>query len=201
MNKVQRAGLTFYLDEDWSDLRHGVFTRHGGVSEPPWNTLNMGASIGDSSAAVMENHARMYRALDVCGERAVSCWLVHGVDTLVVTAETPANGRLRKADALVTDQPDRPLVMRYADCVPLLYYDRAKQAIGLGHAGWRGALAGIASRIVQVMVATYGSIPDDIEVLVGPAISQRNYRVGEDVADLAQCLFRRGRRRDLARSR
>ena len=76
--------------------------------------------------------------------------------------------------------------MRYADCVPLLYYDRARRAIGLGHAGWRGALAGIASRIVEVMRKTYGSQPADIEVLVGPAISRRNYRVGEDVAELAQ---------------
>ncbi|MDE2749896.1 MAG: peptidoglycan editing factor PgeF [Chloroflexota bacterium] len=189
MEKIQRASLTFYRDEDWGGLRHGVFTRHGGVSESPWDTLNMGASIGDSAAAVKENHARMYRALDVCGERATSCWLIHGVDTLVVTAETLGNGPLLKADAMVTNQPDAPLVMRYADCVPLLFYDRARQAIGLGHAGWRGALAGIASRIVQVMRQTYGSRPADIEALVGPAISRRNYRVGEDVADQAQAYF------------
>ena len=192
MEKVRRAGLTFYRDEGWSELRHGVFTRHGGVSGSPWRGLNLGASIGDSAVAVKENHARMFRALGLPGERAASCWLVHGVDTLVVTAETPANGRLLKADALVTDQPERPLVMRYADCAPLLFYDRAKRAVGLGHAGWRGALAGIASRVVKVMNATYGSRPADIEVLIGPAISRRNYRVGEEVADLAHAYFGEG---------
>jgi len=192
VEKVRRAGLTFYRDEDWNDLRHGVFTRRGGVSKSPWDTLNLGASIGDSSAAVKENHARMYRALDVCAERATSCWLVHGVDTLVVTGKTRSNGNLQKADAMVTNRPDTPLVMRYADCVPLLYYDRARRAIGLGHAGWRGALAGIASGIVEVMRKTYGSQPADIEVLVGPAISRRNYRVGEDVAELAQAYFGEG---------
>jgi YfiH family protein len=189
LEKIQQAGLSFYRYEDWSDLRHGVFTRHGGVSESPWRTLNMGASIGDKLNAVKENHARVYRALDVNGERAESCWLVHGVDTLVVTEKTRRNGRLRKADAIITDQPDIPLVMRYADCVPLLFYDRARRVIGLGHAGWRGTVQGIASNIVRMLKETYGCRSADIEVVVGPAISRRNYRVGEGVADRAKAYF------------
>ena len=88
----------------------------------------MGASIGDDLDAVKENHARVYRALDVNGERAKSCWLVHSVDALVITAESRRNGKLQKADAILTDLPDTPLVMRFADCVPLLLYDKARGA-------------------------------------------------------------------------
>lgn len=186
---MSRAGLTFYHKETWSGLRHGIFTRHGGVSEKPWQSLNLGASIGDDLAAVKENHARLYRAADVNGERAVSCWLVHSVDTLVVTESTPRNGNLQRADAIISDQPDTPLVMRFADCVPLLYYDSVKRVIGLGHAGWRGTVRGMASNVVRMMRDTFGCRPADIEVVIGPAISRRNYRVGEEVVRQADAYF------------
>ena len=187
--RVCRAGLTFYRNEDWPELRHGIFTRRGGVSEAPWHSLNMGASIGDDLAAVKENHARVYRAAAVNGERAVSCWLVHSVDTLVVTECRRRNGNLPRADAIISDQPDTPLVMRYADCVPLLYFDRAKRVIGLGHAGWRGTVKGMASNVVRMMQKTFGCRSADIEVVIGPAISRRNYRVGEEVASQANAYF------------
>ncbi|MCY3834091.1 MAG: peptidoglycan editing factor PgeF [Chloroflexi bacterium] len=189
MEKVQHAGLSYFRNEDWRCLRHGIFTRHGGVSEAPWNTLNVGASIGDPLDAVKENHARVYRALDLCGERATSCWLVHGLDVLVASEETRNGEQLRKADAIISDQQDRPLVMRYADCVPLLFYDRVRGAIGLGHAGWRGTVQGIASRIVQMMRGAFGCRAADIEVVLGPAISRRNYQVGEDVAARALAYY------------
>lgn len=189
MERIGRAGLTFYRNEAWTDLQHGIFTRHGGVSHSPWRSLNMGASIGDCPEAVRENHSRVYRALDVNGDRAASCWLVHSADTLIVTEDFRRNGRPQKADAIITNQRDTPLVMRYADCVPLLFYDRAKRAIGLGHAGWRGTVKGMASSVVRMMRKTYGSRAADIEVLIGPAISRRNYAVGEEVVGQAQTYF------------
>ena len=72
--------------------------------------------------------------------------------------------------------------MRYADCVPLLYFDRKRGAIGLGHAGWRGAVQGIASKIVRMMSGAFGCQAADLDVVIGPAISRRNYRVGDEVA-------------------
>lgn len=192
LDKVQDAGLSYFRNEDWRCLRHGIFTRHGGVSEAPWNTLNVGASIGDPLDAVKENHARIYRVLDLCGERAASCWLVHGVDVLVAGEDTRNGEPLQKADALICDQPDRPLVMRYADCVPLLFYDKVRRAIGLGHAGWRGTAHGIASRIVQMMTGAFGCRAEDIEVVAGPAISRRNYQVGEEVAACALAYYGEG---------
>ena len=189
MERVCRAGLTFYRNEAWSELRHGIFTRRGGVSERPWHSLNLGASIGDDSEAVRENHARVYRAADVDGARAVSSWLVHSVDTLIVTGNGGRKGKLARADAIITDQPDTPLVMRFADCVPLLYYDRSKQVIGLAHAGWRGTVKGMAANVVRMMQRTFNCRAADIEVVIGPAISRRNYRVGEEVASQAVAHF------------
>ena len=189
MERKCRAGLSFYRNQAWSELRHGIFTRHGGVSKAPWHSLNLGASIGDDLDAVKENHKRVYRAADVNGGRAVSCWLVHSVDTLVVTDNSGSNGKLHRADAIITDQPDIPLVMRFADCVPLLFYDRTKRVIGLGHAGWRGTVKGMAANVARRMSAAFACRAQDIEVVIGPAISRRNYRVGEEVAAQAAAYF------------
>lgn len=182
MQRVSQAGLSYYRHEAWNSLAHGIFTRRGGVSQSHWTSLNVGSVNGDDAEAVRENHRRMYRAIDVNAKRAVTTWLVHGADTIAV--EHPAKGRswLAPADGMITNQPDTPLVMRFADCVPLLLYDPAKRAIGLGHAGWRGTVKNMAAGMVKAMRNAYGSQPEDIEAMIGPAISQRNYQVGEDVA-------------------
>lgn len=188
IERISRNGLAFYRSGAWTGLRHGIFTRLGGVSHGAWSSLNLGASIGDDTEAVRENHARMYAALGVNAGRATSCWLVHSTDVLV--AGEPKNGRqLPKADCLITDLPDTPLVMRYADCVPLIAYDPVKRAIGLAHAGWRGTVQGMASRLIEALQKTYRCRPADIEVLIGPAISRRNYPVGEEVARQAEAAF------------
>jgi len=189
LQRVSAAGTTFYRKEDWNELRHGIFTRHGGVSQSCWNSLNMGASIGDDPEAVRENHRRMYRAADVNPRRAVSSWLVHSAAVKVIADESKLNGKLEQADAIVTDQPDTPLVMRYADCVPLLFYDPVKRAIGLAHAGWRGTVKGMAAATVRALVSAFGSRPQDLQALIGPAISMRNYQVGEEVAAEAIAYF------------
>ena len=186
--RVDTNGLSFYRSDNWSGLRHGVFTRRGGASEGCFRSLNLGASIGDDLDAVRENHARMYQALDINAERATSCWLVHSVDALVV--DDSMKGRhLQKADALITALPDTPLVMRYADCVPLIAFDPNRHVIGLAHAGWRGTVDGMAGKLIQALRAHFRCVPVDVEVLLGPAISRRNYEVGEDVAAMATGNF------------
>ncbi len=191
MKRVETGALAYYRNPDWSELRHGVFTRRGGLSSGPWASLNVGASNGDDPAAVRENQRLMLRAAQVNPERVYSCWLTHSVDALVIDGEARRDGPLPKADALLTDSPDTALVMRFADCVPLLYYDPARRAIALGHAGWRGTVRGMAGKIVREMRAAFGCRPADIEVLIGPAISRRNYRVGDEVACQAEAYFGR----------
>lgn len=189
LERVNRAGLSFYRKTSWRDVRHGIFTRHGGASRSYWASLNLGASIGDDREAVEENHKRMYAAVAVNPKRALSCWLVHGVNILVANGRTAGREGLEKADAIICDQVDRPLVMRYADCVPLLLYDPARRAIGLGHAGWRGTVKGMAGAIVRQMKSSFGCRPENIQVVIGPAISRRNYRVGEEVVAQAHRYF------------
>lgn len=185
MERIERSGLAYYRSKKWRGLRHGIFTRRGGVSSGQWTSLNLGGNIGDDSAAVGENHRRMYDAVNARGDRATTTWLVHGTD--VVIADAPANGKgwLAKADGMITDQPNLPLVMRFADCVPLLIYDPVNVAIGLGHAGWRGTVNGIAAKMVNALRHAYGSKPEDIQVVMGPAISHSNYQVGSEVVEAA----------------
>ena len=189
LERVERSGLAYYRNENWRGLTHGIFTRRGGASRGQWTSLNVGGNIGDDSAAVGENHRRMYDAVEAQGGRATTTWLVHGTDVLAVDA--PRNGKswLTKADGMITDQPNLPLVMRFADCVPLLLYDPVKRAIGLAHAGWRGTVKGIAAKIVKSMSNAYGSSPQDIQVVIGPAISHSNYQVGSEVVNAAFKYF------------
>lgn len=189
MQEIEHKGLRYYRSEHWSALRHGIFTRHGGHSPQPWAALNLGGTVGDTAEVVRQNHILMYEALDVPGENACTTWQVHGAD--VVVANAPVQGRrwLARADGMITNRPDVPLVMRYADCVPLLFYDPAQHAIGLSHAGWRGTVQGMASRTVQALQQAYGSQPQDIQVIIGPSISGACYQVGEEVVQAAQDYF------------
>lgn len=189
LERVSHGELAYYRHAAWRELRHGIFTRRGGVSQAPYASLNMGASIGDELDAVKENQRRMYAAVDVNPLRAMSCWLVHSVTTLVINGQPAGNGQLQQADAMITNQSDLPLVMRYADCVPLLMVDPVKRAIGLGHAGWRGTVLGMAGKMVDSMVAAFGSSPGDIQALIGPAISARHYAVGDEVVAAANAYF------------
>jgi YfiH family protein len=179
------AGLRYYHAN--LDVKHGFFTRHGGVSREPFASLNLGGSVGDASEAVRENHLRMYRALGLNAQRAVTTWLVHSCDVVVAT-EPMLEGQtwLAQADAIITQQPDMPLTMRYADCTPIVLHDPIQQAIGIVHAGWRGTAQRIASVTVQAMVRAFGTRPSDVRAVVGPSISWQNYPVGENVVSAIQ---------------
>ena len=183
LERVIRNGLEYYQHELWHDVRHGIFTRHGGVSRSYWSSLNIGGTNGDEDEAVRVNHKRIYDVLRVNADRACTVWLVHGVDTIIANDPIGERRWLTKADAMLTNQPDTPLVMRYADCTPLLVYDPIKQVIGLGHAGWRGTVNGMGASMIRTMRDNYDCQPRDIEVVIGPTISQNNYQVGEEVVE------------------
>lgn len=163
------------------DVPHGVFTRHGGVSSAPFDSLNLGGTVGDEPAAVRQNHERIYQALGVNSGRAVTTWQVHGADVVIATQPLQHRRWLARADGIVTNQPDTPLMMRYADCTPLLFHDPVQRAVGIAHAGWRGTVKGVGSAVVRAMQRAYGSSPADIRALIGPSISSQHFQVGEEV--------------------
>lgn len=189
MIRAAAEGLIYYRFESLSDLRHGVFTRHGGTSRAPFDTLNLGGNVGDDPKAVRANHERMYAALGVDGTKACTVWQVHSAD--VVIANAPVQGRrwLAQADAMMTDRLGVPLSMRFADCTPILFHDPSRGVIAIAHAGWRGTVQGMASNVVRAMADAYGSHPADIQAGIGPSIGPRRYQVGEEVVEAVQAHF------------
>lgn len=169
-------------------LVHAMSTRHGGVSSGPYASLNLSTSTGDSRQNVDANYRRLAEALDAPRERLTTTWQVHGTHVVRATAER-WGGMLDQADGIVTDAPGLPLTQRYADCAPLLVYDPRRHAVGLGHAGWRGTVAGMATALVQAMAASFGSDPADLVAVVGPAIGPCCYEVGQEVIEAVRRAF------------
>ncbi len=189
MKRVVNGELAFYQSVRWNGLRHAIFTRQGGTSQAPWASLNVGGTVGDDLAAVRQNHELMYAALGVNGERSCTVWQVHSADTVIVNG--PVRGRrwIALADAMVTDRPDTPLVMRYADCTPIMLFDPARGVIGAVHAGWRGTVQGAAASAVRTMVQAYGCKPEQIEACIGPSIGPDRYQVGAEVVAAAVAYY------------
>lgn len=175
----EQDGLRFYTTG--LTARHGIFTRAGGVSPAPFNGLNLGGTVGDLVENVQRNHDLMYAVMGMERGRAVTTWQVHGADVVVAYAPVPQRRWLAKADGILTNQPDLPLVMRFADCTPLLFHDAVQSVVGIAHAGWRGTVRGMASAMILAMQQSFGCVASDIQVVIGPAISQACFQVGEEV--------------------
>ncbi|MEO1441070.1 MAG: peptidoglycan editing factor PgeF [Chloroflexota bacterium] len=171
------------------ELTHGIFTRLGGASAAPYGPLNLGGNAGDDPDAVEENYTRVYGVLDVNPDRACSVWQVHSADTVIV--KNPIKGRrwVAKADGMVTDSPDTPLVMRFADCTPVLLHDPVQRVIGIAHAGWRGTVQGAGVSVLQTMVDAFGCDVRDVRAGIGPAIGPDCYQVGEEVVEAVEARF------------
>jgi len=92
-------------------------------------------------------------------------------------------------DALITDTPGVALMLRFADCLPVLLYDPVRGAIGLAHAGWKGTVEGIAAKTVSAMVEAYGSRPANIMAGLGPCIGPCCYQVGAEVIEAVKARF------------
>ena len=166
--------------EAFPGLAHGISTRQGGVSQGPYASLNLGWTVGDEAAHVEANYRRLAGALGVCREDLTTTWQVHG-SRILRAGESDRGRMIDKADGIITDVPDVPLIQRYADCTPLLVYDPRHHAAGLAHAGWRGTVAGVATSLVRAMREAFGSDPADLLAVVGPAIGPCCYEVGPEV--------------------
>lgn len=166
-------------------FRHACFTRLGGVSEGQWSALNLGNTVGDDPRAVQENHRRIFDAVGIARAQVVSPFQVHGRN--VSRVGVGDGGTVIPAtDALITDEPGVALLLRFADCAPVLFYDPVRRVVGLAHAGWRGVAAGVAVATVQAMAAAFGSRPEDVWAGIGPAIGPQHYNVGSEVVEAIQ---------------
>ena len=161
------------------DISHGFLGRAGGVSDGHLAGLNCGWGSGDDRAAITENRRRAVDAV-LPGARLVTVHQVHSAD--VIEAGDWSDDVRPHADALVTDRPGTLLGILTADCAPILFADTEAGVIGAAHAGWRGAVAGVAASTITAM-EKLGARRERINAAVGPCIAQRNYEVDHDFAE------------------
>lgn len=158
-------------------VAHGFFGRTGGVSSGLYNSLNCGPGSGDERALVMENRARARAALSP-DAALVTLYQIHSAEAVTVVApwEIADNP---KADAFATDKSGIALGILTADCAPILLADPGAHVIGAAHAGWGGAIAGVAELVVAAM-ERLGARRDRISAAIGPCISRASYEVGPE---------------------
>lgn len=181
MQRHQHDGLAWYtFSEPGRRLRHALLTRSGGVSEGAFASLNLGSSVGDAPAAVAENHRRMCVSFGLAREQLVSPHQVHGRRVARV-GRADGGSIIPATDALITAEPGVALLLRFADCVPVLFYDATHGAVALAHAGWQGAAAGVVPATIRALAEAFGSRPGDLWAGIGPAIGPEDYAVGVEV--------------------
>ncbi|MEO5366770.1 MAG: peptidoglycan editing factor PgeF [Magnetococcus sp. WYHC-3] len=149
-------------------------SRRGGVSPPPWETLNCAAHVGDHPQNVQENRRMLGAALGCPTEHWQLLEQVHGVEVWPATSPCPVPPP--RADALVTSIPGRLLGIFTADCAPVLFWNEAGTVVGAAHAGWRGAVAGILQNTVGAL-QRQGAAPERLWGCIGPLIRPSHYQV------------------------
>ncbi len=201
--RVRRSGVTYYTcPELWmAGFLNGFSTRTGGVSPPPWDSLNLGANRGDSPERVSENFRRFCAAVGADPDRLVKNYQVHGDAIRTVTGAdclpSPGAPGTAEADGLLTLEPGVCLAVFSADCIPVLLCDPETGAACAVHAGWRGTALGIARRAAEAMAAR-GSRPENLLAAIGPGISLCCFETHRDVpgglraglgGDAEGCIF------------
>ena len=161
-------------------VRHGFFTRAGGVSDGIYAGLNAGVGSKDDPAHVAENRRRVAEWMGGAADDLCGCYQVHSAGARV--AESGWAGERPEGDAVVAGVKGPVLTVLTADCAPVLFADAEAGVIGAAHAGWKGALGGVIHSTVAAMQAL-GAEPSRIVAVVGPCIAQASYEGGADYQD------------------
>jgi len=166
--------------ESCDGIRHGFFTRQGGVSTGIYGSLNCGLGSGDDAENVRQNRALVAQTLGVAPNHLLTLYQIHSATAVVV--DKAWEGEAAEADALVTRTPGLAIGALTADCAPVLFCDPEARVIAAAHAGWRGALSGIAEATVAAM-EELGASRERMLAVIGPSISQKAYEVGVEYVD------------------
>jgi YfiH family protein len=165
---------------------HGFTARKGGVSGPPYDSLNLRLGKDDTEENVRENFRRLCAREGIDGKSLTIVSFEHGNTVLRVDAGHAGSGYcaapLPPCDGIVTDDPAVTLVTDHADCGCIFVYDPRRRAAGLAHAGWKGTLGRIGGSVVRLMMREFGCKPADMLVSTGPCICQGCYEVDEELA-------------------
>ena len=149
--------------------------RHGGVSRPPWDSMNLGDHVGDAAHSVQVNRQRLQEAI---GRRPVFLKQVHGHQAVALDASTQDG---TEADACFALNSEVACTIMVADCLPVLFTDASGQVVAAAHAGWRGLAAGVIEHTVHAVCEAAGVVPAQVRVWLGPCIGPEAFEVGDDV--------------------
>lgn len=161
-------------------VRHGYFTRIGGVSQGIYRGLNIGTGSADERAHVDENRRRVAEWMGVPASHLLTAYQIHSPD--VIVAREPFAGERPKADAIVTDRPGIAVGASTADCGPVLFADAGARVVGAAHAGWKGAFTGVLENTIAAM-ERLGARREAIVAVLGPSISPASYEVGPEFVE------------------
>ena len=172
--------MSAFIRPQWpqpASVRSYATTRQGGISLPPFGSLNLGSHVGDNPEHVTANRQRL---VELGGLPAAPHWLeqVHGTDVVRLTSQTPATPSLI-ADAAYTCEPGVVCAAMTADCLPVLFCSQAGDEVAAAHAGWRGLCAGV----LENTVACFSASPANVIAWLGPAIGPTHFEVGGEVRE------------------
>ncbi len=172
------------LFHSFSNLEHAFTTKYGGVSQKPYDSLNLAWHVGDDAQLVETNHELLAKALGYEKNSLVHMKQIHSNLVHVVKKDddffTP-----KSCDALITNKKNRPLMVMVADCSPLLFYDDVQKVIAVAHAGRAGAFSNIVKKVVDCFMNEFACEPQNIYVTVGASIGVCCYEVGQEIYDEA----------------
>jgi polyphenol oxidase len=176
MLRKEKEGATFLefeLLQDFPNLRHGVFTKHGGVSSGAFASLNVGCNIGDSHERVQANRERALKALSPNSNENISLVSLDQVhkDTVCAIDRPPKPGeKFTATDGAMTTQKKIALMIIHADCQAAIFYDTKNKAVAIVHAGWRGSVSNIYKKTVEGMQKKYLTKPEELIVCISPSL-------------------------------
>ena len=177
--------LEFELFSEIPELVHGVFLRHGGISEGPFASLNVGGGTGDEPEKIVANRELIRQVMQL--PALISGKQVHGVDIVTV----PGQDRLleNSCDGLMTQKENLGLMIKHADCQAAIFYDPVNKVIANVHAGWRGSVQNIYAKTIETMQRQFGSRAQDLLVGISPSLGPlyaefKNYR-----SELPECFW------------
>jgi len=166
ITKVSEKGFHWYSSDTFTSY-HGMFTRQGGTSNAPYNSLNLSFGVGDKRAAVLKNRDQCKQLLGI--EFLVSSKQVHG-DNVAKIQQINSDLELSGYDALITRQPGIGLLIQQADCQAVLLHDPEKQAIAAIHNGWRGSVTNIIAKTIASLQQHFQSRPEDLRAVISPSL-------------------------------
>ncbi len=186
--------MTIPSFEDSGLVKHCFTTRKGGVSQGIYHSLNTSLIKSDPVENVKENLDRVCTAIGIDCKKLVFSQQVHGDRIRIVRAEDQGKGITKESDiletdALITNVPGIPLITFYADCVSVFILDPVNKAVGLAHSGWKGTVLKIAQKTIKKMAETYGTMPENCLVGIGPSIEPSCFEIKEDAAQLFKESF------------